>query len=60
MPVESFAKIKEILYNSQGNTSVVLHINGTKKLKLPITVNTENNLLNQLKDVIGENNIKIS
>jgi len=58
-PQEQLAQIKEILYNAQGTTPVFLHINGTKKMRLPLAVNIENGLEDELKKLIGEDAVKL-
>ncbi|MBU2576015.1 DNA polymerase III subunit alpha [Patescibacteria group bacterium] len=46
---ESLAKLKEMLYKEKGDTPVVLHINGTKQIRLPISVNMDNGLVERIK-----------
>jgi DNA polymerase-3 subunit alpha len=58
-PQTQLAKLKKILYNTQGKTPVVLHINGTKKMRLPISVDIQNGLVDQLKEIVGEEEVKL-
>ncbi|MBT4937336.1 DNA polymerase III subunit alpha, partial [Candidatus Peregrinibacteria bacterium] len=59
MPPNQLAQIKEILYNAQGTTPVVLHINGTKKMRLPIAINAENGLTQELENIMGKESVKL-
>jgi DNA polymerase-3 subunit alpha len=52
-------QIKKILYRETGDTPVILHLNGTKKLMLPMKVDTSNSLLEDLKTLVGESNAMI-
>ncbi|MAG28937.1 DNA polymerase III subunit alpha [bacterium] len=57
---ESLDQIKKILYREKGDMPVVLHINGTKKLRLPIKVDTTNGLTEKIKSIVGEKNATIN
>jgi len=52
-------KIKEILYLKSGTTPVILHINGTAKLRLPMGVSTAHGLAEELAALIGADRISI-
>lgn len=54
-----FARLKELLYNYGGQTPVILRINGTKKLRLPLSVSISNNLLKDLSLLLGDKQIQI-
>ncbi|MDP2717725.1 MAG: OB-fold nucleic acid binding domain-containing protein, partial [Candidatus Micrarchaeota archaeon] len=47
------ARLREILYNAQGATPVVIRINGNKKIRLPVRVDTSNGLTEKLKALVG-------
>lgn len=53
------ARLREILYNAQGITPVVIRINGTKKIHLPVKVDTSNGLTERLKELVGEKGVTI-
>jgi len=48
---ESLAKLKEMLYKEKGDTTVLLNINGTKEIRLPISVNINNGLTDRIKNL---------
>ena len=54
-----FARLKELLYNYGGQTPVILRINGTKRIKLVMTVAISNNLLKELSLLLGDKQIQI-
>ncbi|MDZ4221775.1 MAG: OB-fold nucleic acid binding domain-containing protein, partial [Patescibacteria group bacterium] len=52
-------QIKKILYRESGATQVVLHINGTAKLKLPMGINASTSLAQEIKTLVGEDHVSI-
>ena len=54
-----FAKLKEVLYNSPGNTKVLIHINGSKTIKPPISVSINSELSEQLATLLGQESVKL-
>ena len=48
---KSLAKLKEILYKEKGDTPVILHINGTKQIRLPMRVNMQTKLAERIKSL---------
>ncbi|PJC40561.1 MAG: DNA polymerase III subunit alpha [Parcubacteria group bacterium CG_4_9_14_0_2_um_filter_41_8] len=52
------AEIKKILYNEKGETPVVLHINGSKQIRLPIAVNMSNHIIEKLKNLSDNLEVK--
>ena len=44
---EDLDELKKILYNEKGDTAVVLLINGSKEIRLPVKVNPSSGLINK-------------
>jgi len=57
---DTFAKLKKILYNTSGKSPVILRINHTKKIILPVGVEVNKGLIDELKQFIGEDNVRTS
>jgi DNA polymerase-3 subunit alpha len=55
-----FAELKKLLYNYPGTMPVILRLNGSKKLRLPMQVAASNELLEKLKSLAGDDSIKQS
>jgi len=64
LPVQAdkniFAELKKLLYNYPGTMPVILRLNGSKKLRLPMQVAASNELLEKLKSLAGNDSIKQS
>ncbi|MBI1961410.1 MAG: DNA polymerase III subunit alpha [Parcubacteria group bacterium] len=52
-------QIKKILYRKSGTTPVILHINGSARLKLPVGVDLSSGLTEALKTLVGEDRVTI-
>lgn len=50
---QKFVQLKEILYNFQGSTPVILLVNGQKKIRLPIKVDVSGELKKNLAELIN-------
>jgi len=59
MDKKLFDELKEILYNAQGIIPVTIHINGSKKIRLPHGVNPTHELKQKLVSLLGEARIHI-
>lgn len=55
-----FAQLKELLYNYPGNAPVILRINGSKKVKLPIKIDPNSQFLKKLGDLVGKTQVKVN
>ncbi|MBI4122649.1 MAG: DNA polymerase III subunit alpha [Parcubacteria group bacterium] len=54
---ETIARLREILYNAQGTTPVIIRINGSRKIRLPVKVDATNGLTEKLKALVGEQHV---
>ncbi|MBI2637240.1 MAG: hypothetical protein HYW81_03565 [Parcubacteria group bacterium] len=47
------------MYRKSGTTPVILHINGSARLKLPVGVDLSSGLTEALKTLVGEDRVTI-